>query len=139
MQSQKEVLYEGREREGEAKRPVINQAPSTCHLSSLPCVLSLSRLPPLNNSPSPSSPCFVLSPSPFLYCKQPFHILWVVVRCLMLLRGGSPGTMPSIKERWIHAGAKHDLVFLIHLNSVASAPCHQPLNFLVGAGPLMPA
>lgn len=55
----------------------------------------------------------------------------------MLLRGGSPGTMPSIKERWTHAGAKRDLVFLIRLNSVACAPCHQPLNFLVGAGPLM--
>lgn len=39
--------------------------------------------------------------------------------------------MPSNKERWTHAGAKHDLVFLIHLNSGASALCHQPLNFLV--------
>lgn len=58
----------------------------------------------------------------------------------MLLRGGSPGTVPSTKETRTRAGAQHDLVFLIHLNSGASAPCHQPLHFLVGAAlALMPA
>lgn len=50
----------------------------------------------------------------------------------MLLRGGSPGTMPSNKQRWTHAAAKLDLVFLIHLTCRVSAPHHQPFNFLVG-------
>lgn len=47
----------------------------------------------------------------------------------MLLQGGSTGALPSNKERWTPAGAKQDLVILIHLNSGSSAPCHQPLNF----------
>lgn len=58
--SLKEVVLEGggagalREREREAKRPVINQTPSTCHLSSLPPVLSLSILPPVFYPAPPS-------------------------------------------------------------------------------------
>lgn len=42
-------------------------------------------------------------------------------RCLMLLRGGSAGTLPCSTETWTRAGAQHDLLFLIHLNLGASA------------------
>lgn len=44
--SLKEALWKS---EREAESPVINHPPSTCHLSTLPPVLSLSLLPPLFN------------------------------------------------------------------------------------------
>lgn len=128
--------------EREAKRLVINQPPSTCHLSSLPPVLSLPLLSPLFNllpffvtmlySKSKCSPLLYAALSAAFGCSVviPKHHF---VACLMLLQCGSPDAIPSIEERLTLAGVKYNLVFLIHLKSGASASCRQPLNFLVSA------
>lgn len=107
--------------------------------ASLLCLLSSLCRPSLVPRTVPNY-FFVPCPSGVLYWLLPFHSHCSMLppkhqsgMCLMLLWGGSPGSVPSNKERWTCAGVKHDLVFLIHLNSGASALCHQALNFLVGA------
>lgn len=124
----------GGERESLSLIKLPPPATSALLLFSCPLCLLLALFNPL------LLPRHVVFQVQVLYSKQSFHMLWVAGyslpdKCLMLLRGGSPGTVPSNKERWTYADTGHDL---IHLKSVVSAPCHQPFSFPVSTGLLMP-